>query len=111
MIIGNESLTRNVKIEGQDIEQVGMFKYLGVINSQGTLEDEVNERIAKTGKLYNAIETSFLSKVEIPQEVKGEMVRRVVKPILVQSCKLWSTNERRKQNEQQIEIPKNEKYN
>ena len=41
---GNESLTHNIKIEGQDIEQVGMFKYLGgIINSKGK-EDEINER-------------------------------------------------------------------
>ena len=25
MIIGNESLTHNIKIEGQDIKQTGMF--------------------------------------------------------------------------------------
>ena len=46
-----------------------MFKYLGgIINTQGTLEDKINERIAKAGKLYKAIKTSFLGKIEIPQE-------------------------------------------
>jgi len=31
--------THNIKIAGQDIEQVGMFKYLGeIVNSQGILE-------------------------------------------------------------------------
>ena len=39
MITGNESLTHVVKIEGQDIEQVALFKNLrGIINSRGTLE-------------------------------------------------------------------------
>ena len=34
MIIGNESLTHNIKIERQDIEQLGIFKYLDeIINS------------------------------------------------------------------------------
>jgi len=76
MIICNESLTHNIKIEGQDREQIRMFKYLsGIINSQSTLEDEINVKIAKIGKLYNSIKTSFLSKIEIPREVKAEMVR------------------------------------
>ena len=101
MIMGTESLTHNVEIEGQDIEQVGMFKYPGgIINSRGTLKDEINERIAKTGQLYRVIKTSFLSKIEIPQEVKAEVVRRVAKPISVHSCESWTTNEsrRRKMN-------------
>ena len=42
MIISYET-----KIERQDIEQVGMYKHLGgIIDSEGTLEDEINERIA-----------------------------------------------------------------
>ena len=96
MIIGNESLTHNVKIEGT--EQTCMFKHLGGnMNSRGTLEDEINERTAKTRKLYNAIQTSFLSKIEISQEVKAEVVRRVLKPILAHSCcESWTTNERQR---------------
>ena len=44
----------NIKIERQDTEQVDVFKHLGgIISSEGTLEDEINERSAKTGKLYN----------------------------------------------------------
>ena len=63
-----------------------MFKYLGgIINSQSTFEDEINEKISKPGKLYNVIKTSFLNKIEIIQEVKTEMVGRVVKPILADS--------------------------
>ena len=73
-------------MEAQDIEQVGVFKYLGgIINSRGTLEGEINERIAKTEKLHNAIKTSFPSKIVIPRGVKAEAGRRVVKPILVHS--------------------------
>ena len=64
-----------------------MLKYLGgIINSQGTLVDEINERTATTEKLYDAIKTSFLSKLKIPQEVKAEVVKRVVKPLLTHSC-------------------------
>ena len=87
MAIGNENLTNNMKIQGQNIEETRMFKYLGeIIDSQDTLEDDINERMAKTGKLYNPIKTSFLSKIEIPQEVKPQVVRRVVKPIFANSC-------------------------
>ena len=90
MIIANESLTHDTKIEEQNIEQVGWN-----MNSQGTLEDEIDETIAKTGKLYKATETLFLSKIEIPQEVKTEVIRRVVKPILAHPCESRTTVQRR----------------
>ena len=53
-------------------------------------------RVAKTVKLYNAIKTSFLSKIEIPQEVKAEVVGRVVKPIMAHLCESRTTNERQR---------------
>lgn len=37
-------------------KQLNMFTYLGIVVSrEGALEDEINEKIAKTERLYNII--------------------------------------------------------
>ena len=60
--------------------------------------------MTKIGKLHNAIKTLLLNKIKIPQEVKPEMVRRVVKPILGRSCESWTTNEKQRSKMNSIEM-------
>lgn len=55
------------------------LQYLGrIINNRGNLEGGIGERLLKMGRLYNAKENIILK--EIPQEVKVEIVKKVMKP-------------------------------
>lgn len=82
MIIGQEKKKLNIKVDDETVEQVHRFTSLGVLlNKGGTIEDKVNERIAKTGRPYNSIKCNFLCKKEIPKrkQIKTEIVNRFVK--------------------------------
>lgn len=43
------------QIYGETFQQVYKF----IINSKGTLENEINKRIAKSGRVYNGIKNNF----------------------------------------------------
>lgn len=57
-----------------------------MINKDGNQDEEINERIAVTGRIFNGIKSTFLSKQEIPAEVKVKGVRKVSKPNLTYAC-------------------------
>jgi uncharacterized protein YukE len=97
MIIGQQSKKHNIQIDDEALEQVDKFTYLGVIiNKEGTLEDEINGRIAKTGRLYNSIKSNFLGKKEIPKQIKTEIVKKIVKPTLTYACESWTLTQKQK---------------
>lgn len=65
MVIGNSEEKHSIELDGKYLEQVKSYKYLAVvINSKGNLEEEINERVAKTGRLFNSIKSSFLGKIK-----------------------------------------------
>ena len=105
MIIGDINQSMHIQIENEEIEQVNKFKYLGgIINCRGDMEDEINERIASTGRLFNVIKSNFLSKKEIPKDVKAEIVKKIVKPTLTYSCESWVLTERLKSKINSMEM-------
>ena len=56
MVTGNSEEKHSIELDGKYLEQVKRYKYLGVvINSIGNLEEEINERVAKTGRLFNIL--------------------------------------------------------
>lgn len=64
MVIGVEGTNKqqNITIDVKYVEQVDKFRYLeGLINNRDDLRNEINERIAMTGRLYIAIKNNFLS--------------------------------------------------
>lgn len=51
--------------------------------AKGIMQDELNERSASTGRLFNAIQKNVLSKKKgIPKDIKAEIVRKRVKATL-----------------------------
>ncbi|XP_044751699.1 uncharacterized protein LOC123311694 [Coccinella septempunctata] len=60
-----------VEIEGEVIQQVEQFIYLGVsIDRRGNQEGELNDRIEKTSKLYHAMNKNFIRKREIAEKTR-----------------------------------------
>jgi hypothetical protein len=94
IIINGKEEQHKLKVDNTELEQVESYKYLGVIiNKTGNLEAEILERTGKTGKLFNAIRTTFLGNKEIPKEVKVEVVKKVALPILTYASETWTTTE------------------
>jgi hypothetical protein len=55
-----------IKIGGEQYEQVDSFKYLRtVVNTDNSIEEEIKERIAAGNRTYHAHKTLFTSKLTL----------------------------------------------
>lgn len=63
---------------------MSISKYLSVIINieESIVKDELNERIAKTGNLFRAINTGVLGKAEVTEKTKVKEVKRIVNSII-----------------------------
>lgn len=70
------------------------------------MEGELNERIKKTAKLHKSIKNIFLSRKEVPSNVKAEKVRKMVKTTLTYNCESWTLTQRQKSKITSTEVTK-----
>ena len=64
MRIGRKKDVCNVEVNGQEVEQVEVMKYLGVmISSDESMDSEVEQRIGMASKMIRAIGRTVLSTV------------------------------------------------
>ncbi|XP_030753324.1 uncharacterized protein LOC115880278 [Sitophilus oryzae] len=83
----------NIEINDINLEQVDLYKYLGVnISNTGEQEMEIIERIDNTSRLYQAIKNSFLNKKEISRALKMTVFIQT----LTFSCESWVLTKRLK---------------
>lgn len=54
-----------------------------IIEESEIIDEKLNEKIGKTGRLYNILRTTYLGKKEVPKEIKAQVYQRVVRPVLV----------------------------
>ena len=63
MIIFEEMKMHKIKLQQNVIRHVQSYKYLGtIIHSNGKIDLEINERLRKTGKMFNKMGTTLLRK-------------------------------------------------
>lgn len=104
MIIGNTE-QHVVKLGEEKLEQVNRFKYLGtIITGDGRIDEEIRERTAAGGRLFNSIKNSFLGKKEIPKDIRVEIFKKVVTPILIYGAETWTMTEKQKSKITAIEM-------
>lgn len=97
MIVSRENKTHSIKLQGKQIEQVESFKYLGsIIENNGKIDKEINDRMGKTGRIYNMLKSTFLGKKEVPTKIKTEVVKKVVRPTIMYSSETWTLTEKHK---------------
>lgn len=95
MVISTKQVKHSIKIGDTKLEQVEKYKYLGVIMQEdGKIDSEIEQRIGATGRLYNAIRKTFLEKKEIPKQTKVEIYKKVAVPVLTYSSESWTTTEK-----------------
>ena len=89
-MISREEQKHNIKLEGQKLQQVNYFKYLGsTISHDGRVDDEIKNRTAATGRLYHMINKSFLNKKEISKNTKLTVYKTIYMPTLTYGCESW----------------------
>ena len=87
MRIGRKKDVCNVEVNGQEVEQVEVMKYLGVmISSDGSMDSEVEQRIGMASKMIGAIGRTVLGKKELTKGTNVRVVNAMVIPTLTYGC-------------------------
>ena len=81
MVNSTAPQNHRISCEGQPLEQVQQFKYLGcVISANRQISAEINQRIASAGKLYHALNKEFICKTGNPKETKVTVFNNTLCP-------------------------------
>ncbi|KAF6202015.1 hypothetical protein GE061_004411 [Apolygus lucorum] len=71
MVISRKQIAHSIMLQGQPLEQVESFRYLGATISQdGTLDQEIGSRVAASTRLYHAMGRSFIGLIREYNEDK-----------------------------------------
>ena len=105
MHIGKKDANIHIRIEGQLIEQVTHYKYLGVeIDRRGSEEIEIQARIQNTSKLYNMLKHVIIGKKEVSRKTKMTVYKTIYRPTLTYGSESWTLNEAQKSKIQAMEM-------
>lgn len=105
MTIGKKEANMEIKLDGKIVEQIEVFKYLGVsIHKDGREEAEINNRIENTTKLFYALNNTFIRRKEISQKTKMAVYNTIYKPILTYGGESWVLNSQMKSRLQTLEM-------
>lgn len=89
-MIGREQEEMKISIREEEIEQVTQFKYLGVIiDSCGSQEADIEERLEKAVKTYHAMRNGFVKKKEVSTKTKTTTFKVIFRPIITFGCESW----------------------
>ena len=105
MVVGNQKKNVNIEINGERIEQVDAFKYLGTtIQNEGDTANEIDERISSATKLFYALARPFIGRREISRKTKMTIYKTIYSPILTYGSDSWVLNDAQKSRLQATEM-------
>jgi hypothetical protein len=88
--IGNERL--NIKLNNDNLEEVSVFRYLGVdLAANGRMEEESKHRINEGMKVIGALKKVWKGR-QLNMRVKREMYERIVVPTVLYGHECWTMN-------------------
>ena len=80
----------NITINGQRVEQVKNFKYLGsIISEDGYNLIDIKSRIALAKEAFNK-RKEFLTKGRLSRTLRKRMVKVLVWPVVLYGCETWT---------------------
>ena len=80
-----------VRIGDQELEQVDKMKYLGVvISADGSMEKEIEARIANAKRIIGGMSEVVLRRNELSKNTKLKVVNATMIPTLMCGCEAWS---------------------
>merc|ERR1712002_182437 len=76
----------NISLNGRRIEEVGIYRYLGVdISNDSGMDEEVNHRIGEERRAWGALKDVW-KKRHISREAKVRMYEGIIEPSLLYGC-------------------------
>lgn len=90
MVVSGEKKEIEVILDGEVIEQVSNFQYLGVtLEETGKQEVDIRTRIEKANKVYHALSKGITNKKELTKQTKMKVYKAICRPILTYGCESW----------------------
>ena len=85
---------KQVKILGEEVERVTLFKYLGTsIEEEAWMESEIAKRVG-AGWMNGKKCSGVLCDMRRPVKLKGKFYRTVVRPAMLYGAETWATTKR-----------------
>ena len=82
--------SHNFTMNGQMLEIVDQYKYLGTIFTQnGKINQEVKHRISQSSKIYYQINKTVISKKEVDTKTKLQVYNSIYQPTLLYGAESW----------------------
>ena len=90
MVVSKEKgVTANIIVDGQPVEQVKQFKYLGSwLTEDGGNLVEIKTRIGMVKSAFAARKELLCSKLSLA--LKKKIVKTVIWPVLLYGCETWT---------------------
>ena len=89
MKIGKEETRLNITLNGQQLEQINSFKYLGaIVNSEGNTIEEIRKRIGMGKEAYTKMR-GLLNAKKIPISLRIRFAKCYVWSIVLYGCESW----------------------
>ena len=86
-----EAGTVDISVDGEPVEQVSHFTYLGsVISADGTIDRELNTRIGKAHSAFSTLHRIWYNR-NIKTGTKIRIYRAAVLTVLLYGCEAWTT--------------------
>ena len=87
-----EEELRTLVLQGEEIEWVGYFKYLGsVLEAKGGIVKDVGERIAKASRAFGALKKPVFKNSNPSYRTKRLVYRAIVLGVLLYGSETWTT--------------------
>ena len=90
-----------VKIEGEELERVTRFKYLGTSIEDEGIETEITERVGLGLRNWKKC-SRVLCDRRMPAKLEGKVYRTVIRPAMLYGAEMWATT--MKTQEKWIEV-------
>jgi len=101
VVFGTPVIKKKLKVDGQDVENVTEFVYLGsLMTYNGSCSKDVRLRITKGKAVVNAMGTIWKSK-NISDELKLKVLRTCVFSVALHACETWTL---KKINEKNLRV-------
>ena len=100
----SEDTECRVSLEGEEMENVRVFKYLGsVMSKDGSLEEEVRERVQQGRKVAGSLKAVIKNR-EVSMDVKRSLHDSIVIPTLTYGSEAWTMQEGYKSRVRAVEM-------
>ena len=99
----NNTLSTRIKVNGQELEAVTSFKYLGSVTTDEGSEPEILSRIAQTKAVLTRLKPVWNDR-SIFLRCKIQQMRSLVTSIFLYACESWTLTAELKRRIQAMEI-------